>query len=36
MTKAFGMAGRDRAVVRYGWDWIAESTVQAYQEVADG
>ncbi len=36
MTKALGVAGRDRAVVRYGWDRIAGATVQAYQEVADG
>ena len=33
MTKAFGVAGRDRAEARYGWDRIADTTVEVYQQV---
>jgi D-inositol-3-phosphate glycosyltransferase len=30
---AFGIAGRDRVLARYGWDRIAECTLAVYQEV---
>ncbi|MDT7582073.1 MAG: hypothetical protein QOK35_3337 [Pseudonocardiales bacterium] len=30
---AFGIAGRDRVLARYGWDRIADSTVAVYEEV---
>lgn len=34
MIEALGVAGRDRAVTRYGWDRIAAATEAAYREVA--
>jgi hypothetical protein len=30
---AFGIAGRDRVLARYGWDLIAECTLAVYDEV---
>ena len=30
---AFGIAGRDRVLARYGWDRIADSTMAVYEEV---
>jgi D-inositol-3-phosphate glycosyltransferase len=30
---AYGIAGRDRAVSRYGWDRVAEATARVYQQV---
>jgi glycosyltransferase involved in cell wall biosynthesis len=30
---AFGIAGRDRVLARYGWDRIADCTLAVYQEV---
>jgi D-inositol-3-phosphate glycosyltransferase len=30
---AFGIAGRDRVLARYGWDRIADSTLAVYEEV---
>jgi D-inositol-3-phosphate glycosyltransferase len=32
---AFGIAGRDRVLARYGWDRIAASTLAAYEEVVE-
>lgn len=33
MLEAFGVAGRDRAEARYGWDRIATSVAHVYQQV---
>ena len=30
---AFGVAGRDRVLARYGWDRIAEATAAVYADV---
>jgi D-inositol-3-phosphate glycosyltransferase len=30
---AFGIAGRDRVLARYGWDRIADNTAAVYDEV---
>jgi glycosyltransferase involved in cell wall biosynthesis len=30
---AFGVAGRDRVLARYGWDRIADCTLAVYEEV---
>ena len=30
---AFGIAGRDRVLARYGWDRIADCTLAVYEEV---
>jgi glycosyltransferase involved in cell wall biosynthesis len=30
---AFGIAGRDRVLARYGWDRVADSTMTVYEEV---
>jgi hypothetical protein len=30
---AFGIAGRDRVLARYGWDRIAEATAAVYADV---
>ena len=30
---AFGVAGRDRVLARYGWDRVADSTLAVYEEV---
>jgi D-inositol-3-phosphate glycosyltransferase len=35
MTQALGVAGRDRAVVRYGWERIADATAEVYQRVVE-
>ncbi|MCW2716689.1 MAG: glycosyl transferase [Pseudonocardia sp.] len=34
MLDAYGVAGRDRAVARYGWDRIAAATAEVYARVA--
>jgi D-inositol-3-phosphate glycosyltransferase len=34
MIGAYGVAGRDRAVARYGWDRIAAATAEVYTRVA--
>lgn len=36
MSTALGVAGRDRAEVRYGWDRIAGSTADVYRQVISG
>lgn len=33
LTRAFGVAGRDRAVARYGWDRVAAATADVYDQV---
>jgi D-inositol-3-phosphate glycosyltransferase len=33
MVEAYGAAGRDRAIVRYGWDRIAAETAEVYRQV---
>jgi hypothetical protein len=30
---AYGIAGRDRVLARYGWDRVADSTLAVYEEV---
>jgi len=35
MREAFGVAGRDRAIARYGWDRVAAATAQVYADVLD-
>jgi glycosyltransferase involved in cell wall biosynthesis len=35
MSQAYGIAGRDRAIARYRWNSIAESTVALYEEAVD-
>jgi len=32
---AFGIAGRDRALARYGWDRVAAGCAEAYRDVLD-
>jgi D-inositol-3-phosphate glycosyltransferase len=36
MSTALGVAGRDRAEARYGWDRIADSTMDVYRQVISG
>jgi hypothetical protein len=36
MSTALGVAGRDRAEVRYSWDRIADSTADVYRQVISG
>ncbi len=33
MLEAFGIAGRDRALARYGWNRIAAATAEIYEQV---
>jgi D-inositol-3-phosphate glycosyltransferase len=33
LTKAYGVAGRDRVLARYGWDRIAAATADVYDQV---
>jgi D-inositol-3-phosphate glycosyltransferase len=35
MTAAYGIAGRDRVVARYGWDRISAATEAVYRDVLD-
>jgi D-inositol-3-phosphate glycosyltransferase len=35
MPAAFGIAGRDRVVARYGWDRISAATEAVYRDVLD-
>jgi glycosyltransferase involved in cell wall biosynthesis len=34
LAEAYGIAGRDRALMRYGWDRIAATTADVYRQVA--
>jgi D-inositol-3-phosphate glycosyltransferase len=33
LIRAYGLAGRDRALARYGWDRIAAATADVYDQV---
>jgi glycosyltransferase involved in cell wall biosynthesis len=33
MAAAYGIAGRDRVLARYGWERVAAATAQVYTEV---
>jgi D-inositol-3-phosphate glycosyltransferase len=33
LVDGFGVAGRDRAEVRFGWRRVAETTVDSYEQV---
>jgi glycosyltransferase involved in cell wall biosynthesis len=35
MGAAYGIAGRDRVLARYGWERVAAATAQVYTEVVD-
>jgi glycosyltransferase involved in cell wall biosynthesis len=34
LAEAYGIAGRDRVLMRYGWDRIAAATADVYRQVA--
>jgi alpha-maltose-1-phosphate synthase len=35
LAKAYGLAGRQRAIADFGWDAIAEQTMDVYRAAAE-
>ncbi|MDP4013225.1 MAG: glycogen synthase [Candidatus Nanopelagicales bacterium] len=36
LASTFGLAGRERAISKFGWDTIAHRTIDVYQQAIDG